>query len=205
MEKNLTVFIVDDDEAVREGLMILCKSKGVRAEAFISAFHFLSEYNPEIPGCLLLDIRMPELDGIGLQKKLLQRQINLPVIIISGHANVATTVEAMKLGAMDVVEKPFRNETVLQKILLAFEKDLHCRHVETATGQAREGFKTLSDREREVLREIHKGRSTKEAAHELGVNRKTIEFHRRNIMKKMQAASLAQLIQIVDPLLKSSN
>jgi two-component system, LuxR family, response regulator FixJ len=205
METSPTVFIVDDDEAVREGLMILCKSKGVRAEAFFSAFHFLSEYDPEVPGCLVLDIRMPELDGIGLQRKLLQRQIKLPVIIISGHADVPTTVDAMKLGALDVVEKPFRNETLLQKILWAFEKDLHRRHEETSTFQAEKGFKTLSDREREVLQTVFNGLSNKEAAHELGIDRKTIEFHRKNIMKKMQVDSLAQLIQIVDPLLKPPN
>jgi RNA polymerase sigma factor (sigma-70 family) len=205
MEINPTVFIVDDDEGVRQGLLMFCKSIGLQAEAYHSAFHFLSEYNPINPGCLLLDIRMPELDGIELQKKLLERQIQLPVIIISGHANVPTAVEAMKLGAIDLITKPFRNEAIIPIIESAIKTDLQQRQKKTNHALIQDYFETLSNREREVLSLIYSGLSNKEMAHELRINRKTIEFHRKKIMVKMHAESLAELVRLTGPFLKRQN
>ncbi len=205
METEPKVFIVDDDESVGRGLVMLCKSAGLQAEAFTGAFQFLSEYDPEQPGCLILDIRMHEMDGIALQKKLLEKKLNIPVIAVSGHANIPIAVEAMKLGAMDFVEKPFASEELIKLVRAAISRDITARQKAAGIEQARQNFNRLSERERQVLDGIYGGQSNKSLALELGVSHKTIEFHRKNIMEKMQVDSVVELIQAMDTLAAALN
>jgi two-component system, LuxR family, response regulator FixJ len=194
-ETKPKVSIVDDDESVRRSLMMVCKAEGLEAQPFSSAFQFLSEYNPTQRGCLLLDIRMPDMDGISLQKYLLQKKMHIPIIIISGHANIPLTVEAVKLGAISVIEKPFGNYEIIKLIREAFAWDLQFREEQTSLTRTREGFDSLSNREREVLQCIRQGLTNKVVAHKLGLSHKTIEYHRKNIMTKMHADSVVELIQ----------
>jgi two-component system, LuxR family, response regulator FixJ len=195
METEATVYVVDDDPGVRKALGLFCTSKGLNCEAFTSGFHFLAEYNPSRPGCLLLDIRMPELDGLELQKKLIEKQISIPIIIISGHANVSTAVEAMKLGALDVIEKPFRNPVLWAVIDRALNKDAQLRQEQASLAQVREYYSKLNERERQVIQGLYQGLPNKAIAAEIGVNHKTVEYHRKNMMEKMQVTSLAELIR----------
>jgi two-component system, LuxR family, response regulator FixJ len=204
METEATVYVVDDDPGVRKALGLFCKSKGLTCEAYPSAFHFLAEYDPSKPGCLLLDIRMPEVDGLELQKKLIEKQISIPIIIISGHANVSTAVEAMKLGAFDVIEKPFRNPVLLETINRALRKDMQIRQEGEALAQIRDYYSKLTERERQVIQGLYKGLPNKAIATEIGVSHKTVEYHRKNMMEKMQVNSLAELIQKMGPLFNST-
>jgi two-component system, LuxR family, response regulator FixJ len=205
METEPKVFIVDDDESVGRGLVMLCKSEGLQAESFTGAFQFLSEYDPGQPGCLILDIRMHDMDGIALQRKLQEKNLNIPVIAISGHANIPIAVEAMKLGAVDFVEKPFSSGELLKLIRIAIRQDIAARQKAAGLEQARQSFSRLSEREKEVLECIYNGHSNKSIAQELGVSHKTIEFHRKNIMEKMQAESIVELIQVMDTLATAQN
>ncbi len=203
METQATVYVVDDDPGVRKALGLFCKSKGLNCEAFSSAFHFLAEYDPSRPSCLLLDIRMPQVDGLELQKKMVEKQIFIPIVIISGHANVSTAVEAMKLGALDVIEKPFRNPVLLAAIERALEKDARCRRERASLIQTQGFYSRLSERERQVIQGLYNGLPNKAIAGAMGVSHKTVEYHRKNMMEKMQANSLAELIQKMGPLFKS--
>ncbi len=194
-ETKPVVFVVDDDESVCQSLRMVCKSEDLEVQAFSSAFQFLSEYNLDQRGCLLLDIRMPDMDGISFQKYLLQKNIHIPVIIISGHANIPLTVEAIKLGAVSVIEKPFGDSEIIKVIREAFFRDLQFREEQTSLFRTRERLATLSLREREVLRYIREGLTNKTIAHKMRLSHKTIEYYRKNIMAKMQADSVVELIQ----------
>ena len=205
MDTKATVYVVDDDPGVRKALGLFCVSKGFCCEAYPSAYHFLSEYNLSRPCCLLLDIRMPEMDGLDLQKKLVEKQIFIPIIILSGHANVPIAVEAMKLGAVDVIEKPFRNPVLLETINRALGKDAQIRQEREALARARDYYSKLSERERQVIQGIYKGLPNKAIAGELGLSHKTVEYHRKKVMDKMQANSLAELIQKMGPIFHSTS
>jgi len=199
------VFIVDDDDSVCRCLLMLCESKEMEAEAYQSSFQFLAEYDPSTPGCLLLDIRMPEMEGTTLQQRLLKRNISIPIIFISGHADVPTAVQAMKLGAVDVIQKPFRNNLILECIEKAIQQDIQTRQSRMAAAHAKECMDSLSKREMEVLQLVCQGLHNKAIAQTLGISHKTIEFHRKNIMTKMQANSLIELAQKVSLLPRTQN
>lgn len=191
-----TVFVVDDDQAMRNSLKWLIESVGVPVESFASADEFLARYEAGRPGCLVLDVRMPGMSGLELQEHLSSRNTRVPAVIITGHGDVPMAVRAMKAGAVDFIEKPFNDEALLDAIrrALAFEERQRSEQYEHREIQAR--IDHLTPREREVMEMVTEGRSNKEIANALGVSAKTIEAHRARVMEKMQAGSLAELVRM---------
>lgn len=196
MSNDATVFIVDDDEAVRDSLSFLMQSVGLRTQCFHSADAFLKGYPPGAPGCLLLDIRMPGMSGLELQGQLDDRGIHLPVIFISGHADVPMAVRALKQGAFDFIEKPFNDQLLLDCVQRAIEAERQQRQSEAQLGIWRERMQSLTPREREVLVLVVNGASNKAISNELGVSLKTVEAHRARVMDKLQAESLSHLVRM---------
>ncbi len=196
-QAKATVFVVDDDQAMRNSLKWLIESVGVQVESFASADDFLVQYQPGRHGCLVLDVRMPGMSGLDLQEQLAQQNINIPVVIITGHGDVPMAVRAMKSGAIDFIEKPFNDEVLLDAIrrALAFGEEQRSHQIEHLQIQQR--LQHLTPREREVMEMVTEGRSNKEIANNLGVSAKTIEAHRARVMEKMQAGSLAELVRMV--------
>jgi two-component system response regulator FixJ len=195
-ESEPVVFIVDDDDAVRRFLSGLVQSVDLRVEAHASAQDFLDAYEPGCPGCLLLDVRMPGMSGLELQKELIEQSIDLPVIILTGHGNVPVAVQAMKAGALDFMEKPFNNELLLDRIQIAVAQS-----VRADTGQGKRNeilgrVALLTPRERQVFDLVVAGESNKGVARRLSISEKTVEIHRANVMKKMRAKSLASLVRM---------
>jgi two-component system, LuxR family, response regulator FixJ len=192
-----TVFIVDDDQAMRKSLHWLIESVGLSVETYPSAHRFLESYRPGRPGCLVLDMRMPGISGLELQEKLAQQQINLPVIIITGHGDVPMAVRAMKAGAVDFIEKPFNDQLLLDRIQHALEQDAEHRSTQAQREEVAARLTMLTPREREVMEMVVAGKPNKVVAAQLGVSAKTVEAHRARVMEKMQAKSLADLIRMV--------
>jgi len=191
------VYIVDDDEAVRGSLRLLLKSVGLTPHALGSAREFLSNYNPAQPGCLVLDVRMPEMSGLELQEQLNLQGAIIPVIFITGHGDVPMAVEAMQAGAFDFLQKPFRDQDLIDRIQRALEKDRSNRATLTERTVIRERLESLTPREREVLTMVTAGKANKVMASDLGVSQRTVEIHRARVMEKMGANSLAQLVRMV--------
>lgn len=196
-ERSPTVFIVDDDEAVRGSLRLLLKSVGLVPTGFGSALEFLDKYNPAQPGCLVLDVRMPEMSGLELQEQLNRQGATIPVIFITGHGDVPMAVEAMQAGAFDFLQKPFRDQDLVDRIQRALEKDHANRTLLNQRSVIRERLESLTPREREVLEMVSSGKPNKVMAADLGVSQRTVEIHRARVMEKMGASSLAQLVRIV--------
>ena len=196
-ESEPTVFIVDDDSAVLKGLRLLVKSLRMNVETYLSAQEFLDSYDPARPGCLVLDVRMPGISGLELQEKLRQRNISIPVIIMTGYGEVAVAVEAMKKGAMMFVEKPISDQVLLDQIQKAIAKDARIRQEQAAQKTITSRLALLTSREHQVMGLVIAGKLNKVIARELGVSQKTVEFHRSNIMKKMKVDSLAELVRLV--------
>ncbi len=190
------VFIVDDDDAVRRFLSGLIESVELRVEAYASARDFLAAYEPGQPGCLVLDVRMPGMSGLELQRELADRAIDLPVIILTGHGNVQLAVHAMQAGAIDFVEKPFDNELLLDRIQRAVAENVRAGGERTKRTEIAERIQLLTPREREVLDLVVAGQTNKGVARHLDISEKTVEIHRANVMRKMQAKSLAQLVKM---------
>ena len=191
-----TVFVVDDDAALRESLRWLIESVGLRVATYDSARSFLAEYDPARPGCLVLDIRMPGESGLELQEKLRERGSDIPIIVITAYAEVPMAVRAFKAGAVDFIEKPFSDQVLLDRIQQAVEKDRQGRHEMEKREKLLVRVDRLTPREREVLQLIVAGKPSKVIAADLGVSQKTIEVHRSRIMAKMEANSLASLVRI---------
>jgi two-component system response regulator FixJ len=191
-----TVFVVDDDRAMRESLSWLLDSVGLRVRSYATAAEFLAEHDPAQPGCLVLDVRMPGMSGLDLQAELARRGVELPTIVITGHAEVSMAVRAVKAGAIDFIEKPFSDQLLLDRVRQALEIDLEAREVRRRREDARRRLATLTTREREVLNLVVAGKANKEIASALGVSPKTVEVHRAHVMSKMCADSLAELIRI---------
>jgi FixJ family two-component response regulator len=191
------VYIVDDDDAIRAALRLLLKSVGLAATTLPSAQDFLASYNPQQPGCLILDVRMPGMGGLELQEQLNLRGAIIPVIFITGHGDVPMAVEALQQGAFDFLQKPFRDQDLIDRIQRALSKD------QTERSQLRERdlierrLESLTAREREVLDLVIGGKPNKIMAADLGVSQRTVEIHRSRVMEKMGAASLAQLVRMV--------
>jgi len=196
-ESEPTVFIVDDDLAVLKGLRLLMESVRLNVETYLSAQEFLDSYDQTRPGCLVLDVRMPGISGLELQEKLRQRNINIPVIIMTGYGEIAMAVEAMKKGAMMFVEKPISDQVLLDQIQKAIAKDARIRQEQDAQKTTTSRLALLTSRERQVMNLVIAGKLNKVIARELGISQKTVEFHRSNIMKKMKVDSLAELIRLV--------
>jgi len=192
-----TVFVVDDDAAVRDALKFLLRSVGHAAEAFASATDFLDAYRDDRPGCLVLDIRMPGMSGLELQEQLVQRRSILPIIFITGHGDVPMAVEAMQAGAMDFIQKPFRDQDLLDRINQALEKDVKNREALGELNLIRERLASLTPREREVMDMVVHGKANKVIAGDLSLSQRTVEIHRARVMEKMQASSLAHLVRMV--------
>jgi two-component system response regulator FixJ len=192
-----TVFVVDDDEGVRNSLRFLLKSVGLPARALASAGEFLEGYQPSQPGCLVLDVRMPGMSGLELQQQLNLRGAVIPVIFITGHGDIPMAVEAMQQGAFDFLQKPFRDQDLIDRIQRALERDGRSRAALDEHARIRERLDSLTPREREVLALMTRGKPNKIMAAELGVSQRTVEIHRARVMEKSGAASLAQLVRMV--------
>jgi two-component system response regulator FixJ len=196
-ERAPIVFIVDDDEAVRNSLRLLLKSVGLAASALPSAREFLDTYKPLQPGCLVLDVRMPGMSGLDLQQLLNLQGAVIPVIFITGHGDVPMAVEAMQAGAFDFLQKPFRDQQLIDCIQRALEKDRASRAQLDERSRIQERLGSLTPREREVLTLVTSGKPNKIMAADLGVSQRTVEIHRARVMEKMGASSLAQLVRMV--------
>jgi two-component system response regulator FixJ len=196
-ERVPVVFIVDDDEAVRNSLRLLLKSVGLVPAAMGSAREFLQKHDPTQPGCLVLDVRMPEMSGLELQEQLNLLGAVIPVIFITGHGDVPMAVEAMQAGAFDFLQKPFRDQDLIDRIQRALEKDRTNRAVLDERAVIRQRLESLTPREREVLDMVASGKPNKIMASDLGVSQRTVEIHRARVMEKMGATSLAQLVRMV--------
>ena len=192
-----TVFIVDDDEPVRDSLKMLMRSVGLSAETFSGAAEFLEAYDPDRSGCLVLDIRMPGMSGMELQEKLNEIHAILPIIFITGHGDVPMAVKAIQYGAADFIQKPFRDQDLLDRINKAIEQDASNRAQLLETRDIEERLSNLTPREKEVLELIVDGRPNKVIAADLEVSQRTVEIHRARVMDKMRASSLAHLVRMV--------
>lgn len=195
-EPASTVFIVDDDDAVRSSLRLLFKSLGHSAVTYTSAAEFLANYHPDQPGCAVLDVRMPGMSGLELQDELNRRGIIIPVIFITGHGDVPMAVEAMQRGAFDFLQKPFREQDLITRIQRALDLDRENRARLEERDQIRARLAALTPREREVLELVTQGKPNKIMAADLGVSQRTVEIHRAHLMEKMCAGSLAQLVRM---------
>jgi len=190
------VYVVDDDSAVRNSLRLLLKSVGLNAATLGSAQEFLSSYDPNQPGCLLLDVRMPGMSGIELQQHLNLLGAVIPVIFISGHGDVPMAVEAMQHGAFDFLQKPFRDQDLIDRIQHALVKDHANREELRKRDSIRTRLELLTPREREVLALVTSGKPNKVIASDLGLSQRTVEIHRARVMDKLEATSLAQLVRM---------
>jgi RNA polymerase sigma factor (sigma-70 family) len=195
-EQNPTVFIVDDDAAIRFAMQALMDSVNLAHEIFASGDEFLEKVNEQRPGCLVLDIRMPGLGGLELQEELVRRGNTLPIIFITGHGDVPMAVEAMQKGAVDFIQKPFRDQELLDRIREALATDEERREEQQQNAEVNERLDRLTNREREVFDLVVTGKPNKVIAYELGVSQRTVEIHRARVMEKMQARSLADLVKM---------
>ena len=199
-EADAIVFVVDDDESVRQSLKNLVGSVGLRVEAFASAQEFLRSKLMDVPGCLVLDVRLPGLSGLDLQKRMADAGIEIPIIFITGHGDIPMTVRAMKAGAVEFLTKPFRDQDLLDAIQQALERDRTAREQRAEIEELRSRLDSLTPREREVMGLVVAGLLNKQIAGELGTSETTIKIHRHQVMEKMRAGSLAELVRMADRL-----
>jgi FixJ family two-component response regulator len=190
------VYVVDDDEAIRDALRLLMKSANLRVQCCASAEEFLASYRPELPGCLVLDVRMPGMSGLELQHLLNDRHIGIPVVIMTGHGDVSMAVQAMKEGAVDFVEKPFKNDVLLERVKDGLKRDIEERAKNRQIAEAASRIASLTQREREVMDLLIQGKRNKTIASELGISNRTVEAHRAKIMEKMQAHSISDIMRL---------
>jgi RNA polymerase sigma factor (sigma-70 family) len=189
-----TVFVVDDDASIRRALTRLIQSVGLAAEAYPGAQEFLDAYDADRPGCLVLDIRMPRLGGLDVQEILANRGIELPIIFITGHGDVPMSVQAMKAGAVDFIQKPFRDEDLLDAVRRAVARDAELRAARAQYLDVTRRVERLTPREREVFALVAAGKMNKEIAAQLGASEKTIKVHRARVMDKLRVESVAELV-----------
>jgi two-component system response regulator FixJ len=194
------VYLVDDDDAVRDSLGLLLRSIGLECELYPSALAFLEHYDRSRHACLVADIRMPGLSGLELQQRLNEQNADIPILFITGHGDVPMAVTAMKAGAADFIQKPFRDQDLIDRIHKALERDNERRAVRAETEVIRERLALLTPRETEVMERVVKGQANKVIAMDLGVSQRTVELHRARVMRKLKMRSLAELVHAVDKL-----
>jgi FixJ family two-component response regulator len=192
------VFVVDDDAGMRESLKSLIRSVGLRVETFASAQDFLRSTRPEVPGCLVLDVRLPGLSGLDLQKRMAEVELEIPIVFISGHGDIPMSVRAMKAGAIEFLTKPFRDQELLDAVQQAIERDRNAREQRAEIAELRSRYRRLTPREREVMALVATGLLNKQIAGELGTSEASVKVHRQHVMEKMQAGSLAALVRMAD-------
>ena len=200
MATESIVYVVDDDDAIRDSLKVLLESDGLAAEGFASGRDFMDAYNTSahenLAACLLLDVRMPDMNGLEMQAELARQQINLPIIIITGHADVPIAVKALKSGAVDFIEKPFSGDRILASVRSALEIADKNYKEQASLATERLKMERLTVREKEVLEQLVIGRLNKVIAYELGISARTVEIHRARIMEKMEARNIAHLVRL---------
>jgi FixJ family two-component response regulator len=195
-----TVFVIDDDASVRRALQNLLRSVGLEAKAFSDADEFLVSDGNEAPGCIVLDVRLPGLSGIELQRHLIERSNHRPIVFISGHADVRMSVQAMKAGAVEFLTKPFRDQELLDAVQQAIAWDRRARAQRAEAAEVRRRYESLSPREREVMDLVVRGLLNKQIAAEVSASEATVKQHRAQVMKKMRADSVADLVRLVEKL-----
>jgi len=199
-EQPPRIVVIDDDASMRKALDNLLKSVGFEVELFASPQEFLQSGRPDRPGCIVLDVRFPGRSGLDMQRDLGDANTRLPIIFITGYGDIPMSVRAMKAGAVEFLTKPFRDQDLLDAVGLALERDRNRRAREERLAELRTRFDTLTARERQVLSLVISGRLNKQIAGELGVSEMTVKMHRRQVMRKMQATGLAQLVRLADQL-----
>ena len=204
-EHQAVVYIIDDDPSVRHGVGDLLRSVGLDVQAFSSTHEFLQTKRPDAPGCIVLDVRLPGASGLEFQRSLADSSIHLPVIFISGHGDISMSVKAIKSGAMEFLTKPLREQELLDAVQAGIERDRIRREQDKLIGQLQERFNSLTAREREVLPLVVTGRLNKQVAGDLGLSEMTVKVHRSQIMRKMRARSLVDLVRMADQLGISTN
>jgi FixJ family two-component response regulator len=199
-EQQPVVFVIDDDASLREGLSRLFRSVGLQVETFVSASEFLQHKLPEGPRCLVLDVRLPGLSGLDFQSELAKTDVDIPIVFMTGHGDIPMTVRAMKAGAVEFLPKPFRDQDMLDAVQTGLERDRNRRKSAGDTSRLKTSFGSLTSREQEVMGCVTAGLMNKQIAGELGVSEITVKVHRGNVMRKMGAKSLADLVRMADAL-----
>jgi len=195
-ERNAVIAIVDDDLSVRRSLQRLIRSAGWNAESFASAQEFLARPGPGTPSCLVLDLRLPGLSGLDLQKRMAEIGLEIPIVFLTGHGNIPASVQAMKAGAVEFLTKPFDEEDLFQAIQEAIERDRRTRQQRAEKRELKNRYASLTAREREIMEQVISGKLNKQIAADLSITEFTVKFHRGHVMRKMQADSLADLVRM---------
>jgi FixJ family two-component response regulator len=199
-EQQSVVFVIDDDTSMRDALARLFKSVGLQVKIFASASEFLQIVRPDVPSCLVLDVRLPGLSGLDFQAELAKANIDIPIVFMTGHGDIPMTVRAMKAGAVEFLPKPFRDQDMLDAVQLGLERDRGRRQNASDASKLKASFSSLTAREQEVMSYVTAGLMNKQIAGEMNVSEITVKVHRGNVMRKMGAKSLADLVRMADAL-----